>query len=105
MEKFWFNHPEFKSLVKQWWKNFDAPKGSVMYKFQQKLKYLKTKIRSWNKNSFGNMFVEKQRVEEKMQRLQEEVMYKGYMEEMKMEEEKLIADLNQREKREDIFRW
>ena len=76
-----------------------------MYKFQQRLKHLKGKIKSWNKNSFGNIFEEKQRVEEKLQRLQEEVMHKGYTEEMKLEEEKLFADLNQREKQEEIFWW
>ena len=105
MEKFWLNHPEFKNLVKQWWEDFEVPKGSVMFKFHHRLKYLKGKIRSWNKNSFGNIFLEKRRLEEKLQTLQEEVMLRGYTEELKLEEEKLIRDLDQRERQEETYWW
>ena len=36
-----------------------------MYIFQQKLKSIKTKLKCWNKNTFGNIFQEKKELEEK----------------------------------------
>ena len=33
--------------------------GTRMYIFQQKLKALKAKIRTWNKEDFGNIFLDK----------------------------------------------
>ncbi len=81
MEEFWLNHPDLKILVKQWWKEFEAPRGSVMFKFQQQFKFLNEKITNWNKQSFGNVFKEKKRLEETLQKLHEEAMKRGYMEE------------------------
>ena len=36
--------------------------GTRMYNFQQKLKALKAKIRTWNKEEFGNIFADKKRI-------------------------------------------
>ena len=33
-----------------------------MYRFQQKLKALKAKIRTWNREEFGNIFEDKKRL-------------------------------------------
>ena len=40
----------------------DIPGGTRMYIFQQKLKALKAKIRTWNNEYFGNIFEDKKRL-------------------------------------------
>ena len=40
----------------------DTPGGTIMYKFHQKLKALKDKIHTWNKEDFGNIFEDKKRL-------------------------------------------
>ena len=61
-EQFWLEHGEFKGLVEQWWQEMKDSGRTRMYNFQQKLKVLKAKIRSWNKNDFGNIFEDKKRI-------------------------------------------
>lgn len=65
-KKFWLTHPDFKQLIYEWWRGFEEPEGSQMYAFQQKLKYIKVKLKKWNKESFGNILEEKHRLEEKI---------------------------------------
>ena len=55
-EQFWLEHKDFKSLAHQWWEDMDTPRGTQMYQFQQKLKALKERIRTWNKEEFGHIF-------------------------------------------------
>ena len=40
--------------------------GTRMYSFQQKLKALKAKIHTWNKEDFGNIFEDKKRIVKEM---------------------------------------
>ena len=55
-ENFWMEHKDFKDLVSQWWQELVPPPGTIMFRFQQKLKALKAKIRTWNREEFGNIF-------------------------------------------------
>ena len=41
-----------------------------MYQFQQKLKFLKAKIKKWNKESFGNIFKENVELNDKIKEVQ-----------------------------------
>lgn len=47
-----------------------------MFKFQQKPKYIKEKVKKWNRDSFGNIFEEKSRLENELE-LQRKVMEVG----------------------------
>ena len=38
------------------------PQGTNMFHFQQKLKALKVKIRTWNREEFGNIFEDKKKL-------------------------------------------
>jgi hypothetical protein len=55
-EKFWLNHPDFQENIQDWWRQVEVPRGSKMFRFQQKLKNLKQIIKIWNKQTFGNIF-------------------------------------------------
>lgn len=45
-ETFWLTHPDFKNMVKSAWERFIPTRGSTMYKFQQRLKHIKRKIKT-----------------------------------------------------------
>ena len=68
-EKLWLLHPEFQEKLKYWWEKSPPIIGTHIYQFQQKLKHLKNYIKKWNKDSFGNIFQEKQVLETKIQHL------------------------------------
>jgi hypothetical protein len=55
-KKFWLTHPDFQENIEQWWQEVVVPRGTPMYKFQQKLKNLKQRLKRWNKSTFGNIF-------------------------------------------------
>lgn len=40
-----------------------------MYRFQQRLKTLKEKIKTWNKEEFGNIFEDKNRLEAQLKEI------------------------------------
>ena len=57
-----------------------------MFKLYKKLKHIKYKLKEWNKEIFGNINQEKKHIEDKMRKLQEMCIAKGYIEERKKEE-------------------
>ena len=58
------------------------PTGTAMYRFQQKLKTLKAKIRTWNKEEFGNIFEDKKGLITELELLRQKGMEKGWDEGM-----------------------
>ena len=73
-EQFWLEHKDFKERVTQWWQELVPPHGTNMYRFQQKLKALKSKIRTWNKEEFGNIFEYKKRLISELELINREGM-------------------------------
>ena len=53
------------------------PTGIAMYHFQQKLKTLKAKIHTWNKEEFGNIFEDKKRLTSELELLSQNGMVDG----------------------------
>ena len=74
-----------------------------MYVLQQKLKYIKDILKKQNKESFGNILMEKHRLENQIGEIQQKVMKEGYNEEERRKEKELIKELVQREKKEVIL--
>eukprot|EP00253_Pinus_taeda_P031747 PITA_31747 len=52
-----------------------------MFQLQQKLKYLKAQIKTWNKETFGNIFQAQQNLNMEMKELQQQIITEGYKEE------------------------
>jgi len=52
-----------------------------MFKLYKKLKYIKYKLKEWNKEIFGNINQEKENIEDRMKRLQKVCIVEGYTEE------------------------
>jgi hypothetical protein len=57
-----------------------------MLKLYKKIKHIKHRIKEWNKDTFGNINQEKNKIQEKMKNLQETYISKGHNEEWKNEE-------------------
>ena len=57
-----------------------------MFKLYKKLKYIKYKLKEWNKENFGNINQEKKNIEDRMRRLQEVCIVEGYIEDRKKED-------------------
>ena len=60
-----------------------------MYKFQQKLKYIKEKVKIWNKEHFGNIHLDKIHIESRLADIQRTIMQEGYIDSIKREEKNL----------------
>ena len=58
-------------------------RGTLMYQFQQKLRKLKAKTCTWNKEEFGEIFQENKLLEDKLEELQQEGMDNGYTNDLK----------------------
>ena len=69
-----------------------------MYRFQLKLKTLKGRIKQWNKDSLGNIFQEKKRLDRRLQEVQLEFHRQGPTPELKDQEWVLLQELNLKEK-------
>jgi hypothetical protein len=59
-KKFWIEHPTFKDNISQWWQEKNPEQGKRMFNLYKKLKYIKHKLKEWNKEIFENINQEKQ---------------------------------------------
>ena len=67
-----------------------------MYNFQQKLKALKAKIHTWNKEDFGNIFEDKKRLTRDIDLIRQKGMESRWDMEMKEKEKYLLNQLDVR---------
>jgi hypothetical protein len=54
-ENFCLTHPYFQTNIQQWWEEAETQTGTLMYRFQQRLKNLKLQLKSWNNSTFDNI--------------------------------------------------
>lgn len=57
-ENMWLKDEEFKDMLKRWWVGFNF-RGFCSFILVEKLKILKAKLKSWNKEAFVNVVVRK----------------------------------------------
>ena len=67
-ENMWLEHRLFKANVSDWLQQ-DVSFGRPGYKFMRKLKTLKQKITRWNKEVFGDLRIEKKKLEKRIKEL------------------------------------
>lgn len=71
--------------MKDYWETPQPNRGNKMYKFQQKLKFIKDEIKTWNTQTFGNIIMEKKLLELKQEALQQQIINNGLTEQRKVE--------------------
>jgi hypothetical protein len=74
-----------------------------MYKFQQKLKNLKQKLKSWNKHTFGNIFDSQKELRQQMEEIQRMIRDQGLTDALKEQELQVSQHLETRKKQEEIL--
>ena len=62
--------------------------GTLRYRFQQRLKKIKSRLKIWNKSVFGNIHQAKKDLEKRMANIQQEIILNGRSN--KLIEEKII---------------
>jgi len=102
-ESFWFSQPNFKDVVIAAWKYFTPPAGAKMFQFQQKLKYLKQVLKTWNRTQFGNIFDQRKALEQQMYMLQQCIISEGRMEDYALQEQILLNQTETRKKQEETL--
>ncbi|PSS08274.1 Endonuclease [Actinidia chinensis var. chinensis] len=65
----WLSHPKFMPLVKDVWENTDV-NGWAGFRILKKMQALKSKLKIWNVEGFGNINIKLQAVEEKIHNLE-----------------------------------
>eukprot|EP00253_Pinus_taeda_P005441 PITA_05441 len=102
-ESFWLTHLDFHKFISTEWKSFHSLPGSKMFRFQQKLKYLKVKIKHWNRTSFDNIFQGKANIEQDMKQLQRKIITLSRSDDLAEQEKTLELKLMQKEKQEETL--
>eukprot|EP00253_Pinus_taeda_P007421 PITA_07421 len=74
-----------------------------MHTFQLKLKEIKGKIRKWNREEFRHITEEKQKLEKEVEDIQQQIILEGRDEERSKEEGRIINQLEERRKQEEIL--
>jgi len=89
--------------IKSWWTQTTIRSDNIMYIFQQKLKTIKSNLKRWNKDTFGDIFQAKKELEEKMALLQQTMITEGHDEERKAQETNLQRQWEERLKQEEML--
>ena len=81
-ELFLLRDPAFMEKVKQWWQSITVTGHNKMHSFQLRLKQLKSEIKRWNIEEFGNIHQNQIRLKEKMKEIQQSIIIHGRIEDL-----------------------
>eukprot|EP00253_Pinus_taeda_P029368 PITA_29368 len=102
-EGFWLMHPAFKDFVRTTWASFIPPEGSKMFQLQQKLRFLKSHLKRWNQETFGNIFEAQRELTKELKDLHQEIINAGHTEATLDKERHINNQLEERRKQEEIY--
>ncbi|KAK9941488.1 hypothetical protein M0R45_018082 [Rubus argutus] len=68
VENMWLKHPSFKQNFREWWETDSGP-GWEGFKFMNKLRWVKSNLKVWSKDVFGEVLKEKKSVEMEIKEL------------------------------------
>ena len=96
-EKMW----SLETLIKEWWDI--QVDGTAMFKVVAKLKNVKKKIKIWNKNTFGNIFDNKNKIMEELKEIQDKIQLEGYETFSRDEKSRKLVELHDIISKEETF--
>ena len=67
-ENMWLEHNLFKANVSAWWEQ-DTSYGRLGYRFIRKLRTLRGKLSQWNKEVFGELSMERKKLEKRIKEI------------------------------------
>jgi hypothetical protein len=99
--RMWSLHPDCRAIISESWKSVVV--GCPMFVLSQKLKSLKTKLKTWNKDCFGNVNDMVNVAESKLQQIQLQIQNHGHSDTLLHEEKLAIADLEEALTKQEAF--
>lgn len=78
--KMWPDHEDYFNLTANSWNS--SISGCSMYILSQKLKNLKSALKCWNKEHFGNVHDKVRLAEENVSRIQDQIFISGYIDDL-----------------------
>eukprot|EP00253_Pinus_taeda_P022901 PITA_22901 len=90
-------------MVEKWWSEPLDEEGSKMFRLQKKLKNIKLKLKDWNKTVFGNIFKEKEIIEQKLEQIHKDGVAGCREGETCAQEKELTQQWHNRCKQEESF--
>ncbi|XP_057818721.2 uncharacterized protein LOC131031588 [Cryptomeria japonica] len=103
VEKMWLRELGFRDHVVGWWKEAPVVEGFLAFWFFKKLSFVKQKLKSWNREVFGNIFDEKRRIEGNLGALNAKVLAEGMDEVDYFTEKYLLSKYGEVLQREEIY--
>lgn len=102
-EGFWLTHPALKDFFRTISASFIPPEGSKMYQLQQKLRFLKSHLKRWNWETFGNIFEAQHELNQELRDLHQKIINKGHTEATLDQERHIHNQLEDKRKQEEIY--
>jgi hypothetical protein len=99
--KMWTRHPDCKDLVVSTWNTNVV--GCPMYILSQKLKLLKSRLKVWNKESFGNVDDAVRTAEQTLHNIQNNIQASGPTDALLIEEKNVHGMLEEALNRQEMF--
>ncbi|XP_059066550.1 uncharacterized protein LOC131857828 [Cryptomeria japonica] len=99
----WWRDGEFLSNLEWWWKESNIFRGTPSFCFVKRMKFMKEKIKRWNRDCFKNISKEKSRIEEALLQINLDTILRGMTNDMFLREKALKEELVEVLLREEIF--
>jgi len=77
-EHIWLSHLDFISNIEKWWAEDLQIQGTNMFILHKRIHHMKFRLKEWKKKDFGNIFVDKNLVETKLQELNQALITNGF---------------------------
>ncbi|XP_059066552.1 uncharacterized protein LOC131857829 [Cryptomeria japonica] len=100
-EKMWLSHPNLSSSMKYWW-NVQVD-GSCMFWVAKKLRHVKDKAKKWNREVFGDIFIQKSAIQEELGLIRDKVQNEGYVNDNFAKESEVLSKYHKIIAREETF--
>ncbi|XP_059073804.1 uncharacterized protein LOC131874442 [Cryptomeria japonica] len=100
-EKMWLSHPNLFSSVKDRWNvHLDS---SAMFWVAKNLRHVKERVKKWNREVFGDIFVQKFAIQEELVLIQGKYQHEGYVNDNFAKESEALSKYHNIIAREETF--
>lgn len=100
-EKMWLSHPNLFNSMNDWWN--DQVGGSTMFQVAKTLRHVKEKVKKWNREVFGDIFIQKSGLQEELSLIQDKVQKEGYVNDNFAKESEVLSKYHKIIAREENF--
>ena len=101
-ENAWLDHKQFRHDFEMWWKETSV-EGWEGYKWMTRLQKIKSRLKSWNTDVFGDLRMIEAAFHSRLQELDREECSGNWSEELRQERANLKQDLNEVSAKHDIM--